>query len=173
MSANGAIASVITSIPNIKIANPTSTAPTLLRLLLFDAIIKIIPTNAIIGENDSGFKSLTKKFELSIPDKLKIHAVIVVPILEPIITPIACDNFIIPELTKPTSITVTADEDCIAAVTPAPNTKLFRGLEVIFFKILSNRPPAIFSKPEDIIVIPYRKNASPPHSVNNENISIN
>ena len=67
----------------------------------------------------------------------------------------------------------TAEEDWIAAVMPAPNTKLFNGLEVIFFKIRSNRPPAIFSKPEDIIVIPYRKNASPPHSVNNENISIN
>ena len=77
-----------------------------------------------------------------------------------------------PEFTKPTSITVTADEDCIAAVMPAPNTKLFIGLEVIFFNILSNRPPAIFSNPEDIIVIPYRKNASPPHSVNNEKMSI-
>ena len=89
MSANGDIASVITSIPNIKIANPTSTAPTFLRLLFFDAIIKIIPTSAINGEKDSGFNNLTKKFELSIPDKLKIQAVTVVPILEPIITPIA------------------------------------------------------------------------------------
>ena len=40
------------------------------------------------GEKDSGFNNLTKKFELSIPDKLKIQAVTVVPMLEPIITPI-------------------------------------------------------------------------------------
>ena len=44
------------------------------------------------------------------PERLKIQAVIVVPMLEPIITPIACVSFIMPELTSPTSITVTADE---------------------------------------------------------------
>ena len=39
------------------------------------------------------------------------HDVIVVPMLAPIIMPTACVSFIIPELTKPTTITVVADED--------------------------------------------------------------
>ena len=37
--------------------------------------------------------------------------VMVVPILAPIIIQTACFNVIIPELTKPTTITVVADED--------------------------------------------------------------
>ena len=45
------------------------------------------------------------------PDSDSIHAVIVVPILAPIITLIDCANFIIPELTKPTTITVVAEDD--------------------------------------------------------------
>ncbi len=46
--------------------------------------------------------------------------VMVVPILAPIITPIACVKFIIPAFTKPTTITVEADELCTIAVTNAP-----------------------------------------------------
>ena len=38
------------------------------------------------------------------------HAVIVVPTLAPMITPAACVRFIIPAFTKPTTITVVADE---------------------------------------------------------------
>ena len=35
--------------------------------------------------------------------------------------PTACSSFMIPEFTKPTTITVVAEEDWITAVTPAPN----------------------------------------------------
>ena len=38
------------------------------------------------------------------------HPVTVVPMLAPIITPIACVRFMIPAFTKPTTITVVADE---------------------------------------------------------------
>ena len=48
--------------------------------------------------------------EPSIYDKHKIHPVILVPILAPIMIPIACATFIMPEFTKPTTITVVADE---------------------------------------------------------------
>ena len=47
---------------------------------------------------------------LEIPPRLNIHAVTVVPIFAPIITPIDCLRDIIPEFTKPTTITVVADE---------------------------------------------------------------
>ena len=56
-----------------------------------------------------------------------------------------------PELTRPTSITVTAEELWTIAVIPAPSISPFVGLEVIVFRIFSSFPPAIFSKPDDII----------------------
>ena len=36
--------------------------------------------------------------------------------LAPMMTPIACDSFISPELTKPIIMTVVAADDCITAV---------------------------------------------------------
>ena len=110
-SASGLIAFVINCIPYIKIAKPTKIEPTLRFLTLFDTIIIQIPTSAKIGEKLSGFKSCKKKLSLSIPAKDKIQAVRVVPMFDPIITPIVCPKSIIPELTKPTSITVKADDD--------------------------------------------------------------
>ena len=66
---------------------------------------------ARIGENEVGFKSFRKKLVPPTSVRLKIQAVTVVPTLAPRITPTACDSFIIPEFTKPTTITVVADED--------------------------------------------------------------
>ena len=59
--------------------------------------------------------------------------VMVVPMLAPIIMPIACLNFIIPELTKPTTITVVAYDDCITSVTPAPKRTALLVLRVIIY----------------------------------------
>ena len=78
----------------------------------------------------------------------------------------------IPEFTKPTTITVVADDDCITAVTPAPSNTALIGLEVSVSRIRSSFPPDIFSSPAPITFIPYRNNASPPTSVNNPKISI-
>ena len=47
-----------------------------------------------------------------------------------------------PEFTRPTSITVTAEEDWTAMVMPAPKSRPFMGLEVMRFNSRSNRPPA-------------------------------
>ena len=114
------------------------------------------------GEKLAGFRNCIKKLSLSIPDKLKIQDVIVVPILAPMMIPMACDNFIIPEFTKPTTITVVAEEDCITAVTKAPRQTARSGLDVNFYKIRSNFPPDIFVNPSPIVCIPYRKSARPP-----------
>ena len=112
------------------------------------------PITARIGENDVGFNILINKLSLSIPARLNIHEVMVVPMLAPIIMPIACLNFIIPELTKPTTITVVADDDCITAVTPAPKRTAFIGLEVSFSSIFSNFPPDAPVKPSPNKSIP-------------------
>jgi hypothetical protein len=125
-----------------------------------------------MGENDSGFRSLKKKFVLCIPDKLKIHEVAVVPIFDPNVIAIVCESFIIPEFTNPTSITDTAEELCTAIVIPIPSKNPLIGLEVSCSSNFSNFPPEIFSKPADITIIPYKKKANPPHNVKIENISI-
>ena len=69
------------------------------------------PTIARIGEKEDGFSNCKNRLCPVISVILKIHAVTVVPTFAPIITPTARDKLIIPELTKPTTITVVADED--------------------------------------------------------------
>ena len=71
-------------------------------------ITPMIPT---IGEKFAGFNSCTNTLLLSIPVKLSIQEVTVVPTFAPKITPAACASFIIPEFTSPTTITVVADDD--------------------------------------------------------------
>ena len=87
-----------------------------------------------------------------------------VPTLEPIITPNESQKFTMPEFTRPTSITVMAEEDCMAMVIPAPKKKLKNWLLVTFFRVCSRAPPAMVSSPPDIIFMPNIKNARPPKS---------
>ena len=88
---------------------------------------------------------LIRKLELSIPVRLKSHEVTVVPMFAPMMIPIACDSFMMPEFTKPTTMTVVAEDDWITAVTPAPSNTDLNGFEVRLSKIRSNFPPDIFS----------------------------
>ena len=48
------------------------------------------------------------------------QALAVVPRLAPRITLTAWERLMIPELTKPTTMTVVVEEDCTSAVTPTP-----------------------------------------------------
>ena len=89
-------------------------------------------------------------------------AVMVVPMLAPIMIHTACRSFIIPELTKPTTITVVAEEDWITAVIAAPTSTPRKRFEVSFSRICFIRLPAAASSPEDIICIPYKNSARPP-----------
>ena len=69
-------------------------------------------------------------------------------------------------------MTVTAEEDWIVAVIAMPSSRALSGLSVILRRIFSSLPPAIFSRPFDIVCIPKRKNARPPSRVNILNIVI-
>ena len=183
-SCRGFTAALIASIPVIKIAKPIKMPPMSFFFSLLENIRKIIPSKASSGEKELGFNNLIKRFPLSIPDKLKIQEVIVVPILAPMIIPIAWDSFIIPEFTKPTTITVVAEEDWMTAVTNAPSPTAFKRLEVNFSNNLSNRPPEnfsnnlsnrppeSFSRPFPMVSIPYRNNARPPNNENTLKISM-
>ena len=89
-----------------------------------------------------GLKRLMIKLSPSSPERDKIQAVTVVPMLEPIMTPTACFRVIMPELTKPTTITVVAEEDWITAVTASPSRNPLNTVELIFARIVCSLPPA-------------------------------
>ena len=130
------------------------------------------PARATTGEKTSGLRSRIQMTSLSMPDRERIQAVKVVPTLEPMMTPTVCPSSMMPEFTRPTSMTVTAEEDWMAMVMPAPSRRLLKRLSVIFFRSCSSLPPASFSRLEDIVDIPKRKKASPPHRVITEKISM-
>ena len=90
-----------------------------------------------------------------------IQPVMLVPIMAPMTTPIACLTFIMPEFTKPTTMTEVADEDWITAVTPVPRSMPFKGVLERRYKISSSLLPATSFNPSPISAIPNRNSATP------------
>lgn len=66
----------------------------------------------------------------------------------------ACAKVSNPALTKLTTITVVADEDCITEVMPSPVSTPLKGLEVMAERKLRMRSPAAFCSPELIRFMP-------------------
>lgn len=86
--------------------------PISLFLSFLENIMTATPITASTGVKLDGFKSFNKNTSPpSIPDRLNIHAVTVVPTFAPIMMEIVCESFMMPELTKPTSMTVVAEDD--------------------------------------------------------------
>ena len=110
-SASGLTAPLIRVMPVISTENPTMILPMSLVRLCLAVMIIMTPIRAMIGENDSGFSIFRKGLSPSMPERLRIHAVSVVPTLEPMSTPIVWLSSMMPELTSPTSMTVRAEED--------------------------------------------------------------
>jgi len=80
--------------------------------------------------------------------------VMVVPILAPMMIHTACFSVIMPELTKPTTMTVVAEEDWMTAVMPAPTRMPRKRLEVSRSRMPFMRLPAAASRPALIICMP-------------------
>ena len=135
------IASDIIFIPRNRIPRPAITIPRLFFFSSFENIIRQTPAIAISGATSE------------IPMDIRIP-VIVVPILAPMITPTVFSKAIRPEFTKPTSITVVADDDWIIAVIRAPTRTPLKVLEVSFSRICFILSPATASRPSLIICIP-------------------
>ncbi len=94
------------------------------------------------------------------------------PRFAPMMMPMTWFNCMMPEFTKPTTMTVVAEEDWMIAVTPAPSSTPLMGVEVSLSKIRSNLPPETRSSPDPMTFIPYKKSARPPNSVKIEKISM-
>ena len=152
--ASGATAPLIVCMPNMRIAKPSMIVPTSLRLLLLEKSWKETPIIARTGENEEGFRSCTNTLSPWMPERLRIQAVMVVPRFAPMMTPVACESFMMPELTKPTTITVVAAELCIIAVTAAPRKMLLSGFAVSFSKMMRICFPARFSIPSPMTRMP-------------------
>ena len=90
--------------PINKIPNPTAISAFCVIFCLLENVMMKAPIPKINGAKKSGFNAPAH----SLADTS--HAVIVVPTLAPMITPAACVRFMIPAFTKPTTITVVADE---------------------------------------------------------------
>ncbi len=148
-SLKGYIASLISSIPNIKIPNPRRILATSRLFLAFAKRNMREPEKIKMGTTAPIFKE-TK------------NAVVVVPMLAPMITPVAWTRVSNPELTNPITITVVAELDCIKTVTITPTNTALMGLPVTLFRINCNLEPAAFSRPSPIIFMPYRKRPNPP-----------
>ena len=148
-SRRGSIASLIIPIP-IKITpTPATMPPMCCNFLFFTKTTSTTPINAI-----SGAKAPTSN-AISCP-------VMVVPILAPIMIHTAWLSDIRPEFTKPTVITVVAEDDWISAVMPAPTRIPIKRLVVSFSRICFILFPAAASRLLLIICIPYRNSARPP-----------
>ena len=111
LSAKGATAPLIVSIPNMRMAKPIRISPMscFFSLSLLDRM-RMIPMPASSGENEDGLSSLKNRVLPSMPVSYSSHEVMVVPMFAPMMTPTAWPSFMMPELTNPTTMTVVADE---------------------------------------------------------------
>ena len=101
------------------------------------------------------------------PNNKTNHAVIVVPILAPIITPADCLRFNRPAFTRLTVITVVTEDDCTIAVELKPVITPLNLFEVIDPNILRSRSPAVRCIPSLIIFIPKMKSPREPIRIKN------
>jgi hypothetical protein len=96
------------------------------------------------------------------PNSVIIHAVMVVPIFAPRITPTDFTRGSNPAFTKLTTMTVVAEEDWMIAVINKPVRTPVNLLVVIEDKMFLIRSPATFCKDSLIIFIPNRKSPRDP-----------
>ena len=93
-----------------------------------------------------------------------MKVVIVVPMLAPIIIPIACLKVKRPAPTNPIVITDVPELDCIKAVTKIPTNTPRNGEVVYLSKINRSLSPAAICSPSPIYFIQNRNNPNPPRN---------
>mgnify|MGYP003448897929 CR=1 FL=1 len=120
---------------------------------------------AVMAERVSVDRRLKIPEEEEMSEREIIQPVMLVPMMAPMIMEMACLTFIIPEFTKPTTMTEVAEEDCITAVTPDPRRIPFKGVPDSLYRMTSSLFPATSLRPSPIRVIPKRNRETPPSSV--------
>ena len=141
ISANGFKLSLIVVMPKNNMPKPAIICPAYLVLFFLLKLTMNAPTHINIGI-----------YCAILNDNIRL--VTVVPIVAPMITPIPCVSVIKPALTKPTTMTDTAVELCMIAVTIIPTNAPRNLFEVSFSRITLNFAPAASSKPSPSNFIP-------------------
>ena len=114
--------------PNISTAKPIRISAICCVLRFFEMCFSRIATTAVSALRDSVDNSSSADDPPLTLERQIIHPVMLVPITAPMMIAIAWRSFIIAELTKPTTMTLVAEEDWITAVTPVPSRMPFIGL---------------------------------------------
>ena len=163
-SAYGDTAPDINSRPMKMKPTPIQKVPSRSSLPFLPNRMRNAPMAISTGEKKSGFSTVSISLEICVSET--IQAVIVVPIFAPMMMPTACERFIMPAFTKPTTMTVVAEDDCTSAVIAAPSTTAIKR----FFVTMSRKPeirlPAAFCMPSLMTDIPYRNIPNPPRRRN-------
>ena len=134
--------------PIKRIPNPMMIPATSLLCCLFPTNVTITPTITAIGASVEGLNIFAHS-----PAETN-QPVMVVPIFAPMITLIACVRFISPAFTKPTTITVVAEELWIIAVTNAPSAMPISLFCVSTSRIFFILEPAACCKPSAMMFMP-------------------
>ena len=153
-SRSGAMAALMVSMPINRMPRPARIWPMCCNLARFTKTIRNTPPKATTGASAPTSRAMSRP-------------VTVVPTLAPIISHTAWLRVIIPALTKPTTMTVVAEEDWTAAVISAPTSTPMKRLAVSRSRMAFIRLPATASRPELIICMPWRNSARPPKTPRN------
>ena len=140
-SRRGDMAALIMSMPMNSTPRPARIWPMCCIFVSFTKTMSTTPTKA-----NRGARAPTSR-AMSIP-------VMVVPMLAPMMIQTAWFSVIMPALTKPTTMTVVAEEDWMAAVMAAPTRTPMNRLAVRRSRRIFILAPAAASRPELVICIP-------------------
>ena len=113
-----------------------------------------MPKMATAGVRDDDCSSRRARLSPDTAVRRRMWAVTVVPMLAPIMMPMAWRSLRTPAPTRPTTRTVAAEEEWMTAVTAAPNSTARPTLPVSRSSMASRRPWAAFSRLPPITDIP-------------------
>ena len=142
------------SMPVNKMPKPIRIWP----MLRFDGFLKntnkMAPAKATMGAKVEGLSICRIRLSPEISAMRMIWPVTVVPMLAPMMTPTAWGSSMMPELTRPMTMTMVPAEDWMSAVMSVPS-KTPRSVEAVSFcRMVCILPLASFSRPEPMMLMP-------------------
>ena len=112
-----------------------------------NSIVPYCRTYSRLARNDNAKPAATSPSAAFVTLKATIWAVMVVPMLAPMITPTACVSVISPAEINPITSTVVTEDDWMIEVTIVPARTPVKRLEVRRSRILLSRSPATTLSP--------------------------
>ena len=162
LSFRGATAFSMVNRPVNRMPKPMQIWPMLRFLGLFKNTNSTAPTKATMGRKVLGLGMVSTQPEPEMSLRRMSWPVTVVPMLAPMMTPMAWDRVKMPLFTRPMQMTVVPALDWMSPVRMAPSRTAFQTLLVSRWSTASILPPASFSRPVPMMDMPYKNRAMPP-----------